>query len=166
MPKIVKLLVLVLAVIAGLLYILMVKSGDVKTQNAYIDNLLNLTVALLYVTAILAVLGWIMDIFASKKSMVYTLISFGVFLVIVLLAYSQASDKPFTVGGIEYSGTVSKWSDTGLYTFYILAVIAVVLMVFTSLFSGISLGGNKKTVLAEGEEVEAGEEPEEESDEE
>ncbi len=152
LPKIVKILVLVIGVLAAVMYFFMLKSGSEDEANAYIDNLLNLTVALLYATAILALLGWIIDIFSSKKSMVYTLISFAAFLVIVLIAYSQASDKPFKVNDVEYSGTVSKWSDTGLYTFYILAGIAIILMIFTSFFSGVNFGGGKKAVLAEGEE--------------
>lgn len=62
-----------------------------------------------------------------------TLLSVGVFLVIIVLSYVLADSTPMPLpdegGMLSESG--SKWVGTGLYTFYILAIVAILLMVFS-----------------------------------
>ena len=62
-----------------------------------------------------------------------TLLSVGVFLAIIILSYVLADNTPMPLpddgGMLSESG--SKWVGTGLYTFYILAVVAILLMVFS-----------------------------------
>jgi len=62
-----------------------------------------------------------------------TLISVGVFLAIIIISYVLADSTPMQLpdegGMLSESG--SKWVGTGLYTFYILAVVAILLMVFS-----------------------------------
>ena len=64
-----------------------------------------------------------------------TLLSVGVFLAIIILSYVLADNTPMPLpddgGMLSESG--SKWVGTGLYTFYILAVVAILLMVFSGI---------------------------------
>jgi len=130
--KILSILIILLAVVSGVLYYQIAKNGvDADKQ---IDTIINLTTWLLYITAILAVIGWILDIFSSKRSLVYTLISLAFLGLIVFFAYIMASGEPYKLGDMVYSGSVSKWVDTGLWTFYFLAIIAVVLMMFSWIY--------------------------------
>jgi len=130
--KIISFLVIILAVISGVLYYYIAKY-DVEADKQ-IDAILNLTTWLLYIAAFLAVLGWIIDIFSNKRSLVYTLISFAGFGIIVLIAYMMAKDAPYQLGDTVYPANISKWVDTGLWTFYLLAIIAVVLMLFSWIY--------------------------------
>lgn len=62
-----------------------------------------------------------------------TLMSVGVFLAIIIVSYVLADSTPMQLpddGGMT-SESGSKWVGTGLYTFYILAIVAVGLMVFS-----------------------------------
>jgi len=130
--KIISTIVLLIGVISFVFYWYMIKlGGDTDAANPYIDKLIGLTKVLLYVAVIAAVVGFILDIFESKKSAIYMLISFAVLGVIFLIAYSKATFKPYTLNDHVYSASVSGWSDAGLWMFYILAFIALALMLFT-----------------------------------
>lgn len=62
-----------------------------------------------------------------------TLMSVVVFLAIIIVSYVLADSTPMQLpddGGMT-SESGSKWVGTGLYTFYILAIVAVGLMVFS-----------------------------------
>ena len=125
--KILSVVVLLVGAIGFLLYWMMVKSDN----QSYIDAMLNLTKILLYAGIALALIGWLKDIFSSKKSLTYTLISLGFLFVVFLIAYFKADKHPYKLGNMEYSASVSTWADTGLWMFYILALIALGLMFFS-----------------------------------
>ncbi len=130
--KIVSTIVLLIGLISFVWYWYMIKAGDDATAaSGYINKLIGLTKVLLYVGVIAAAIGFILDIFESKKSAIYMLISFAVLGVIFLIAYSKAAFKPYTLNDHVYSASVSGWSDAGLWMFYILAFIALALMLFT-----------------------------------
>lgn len=61
-----------------------------------------------------------------------TLISIATFIVIILIAYLLADgvETPLREGGM-LSANGSKWVGTGLYTFYILAIVAIFSMIFS-----------------------------------
>ncbi len=129
--KILSFLVVIVGVVAFLLYYLMYKNLDADNANSYIDSLMNLTKILFYIAAIATVIGFILDIFESKKSLIYTLTAFAIFGVIVLLAYMKASHEPYKLGETVYPASTSTWVDTGLWTFYYLVIIALISMLFT-----------------------------------
>jgi len=125
-------LVVIVGIIAFALYYLMLKNVDAKEANTYIDSMINLTKILFYIAAIATVIGFILDIFESKKSLLYTLAAFAVFGIIVLLAYMKASHEPYHLNeNVVYSASTSTWVDTGLWTFYYLVIIALISMLFT-----------------------------------
>ncbi len=127
LSKLLSVIVLLIGAIGIALYVFMVKTDN----QSYIDLLINLTKILLLGGVILAFLGWLKDIFSSKESLKYTLISLGFLLVVFFIAYLKADNHPYKLGNMEYSASVSKWADTGLWMFYILALIALALMFFS-----------------------------------
>jgi MFS family permease len=128
--KIVSILIVLLAVVSFVLYYQIVQKGH-EQANSQLDAILNLTLALLYITAGLAVLGWFVDIFSDKKAFKYTMISLTGFGLVVALAYFKADGGEYHLGDIAVSASTSKWVDTGLWTFYFLAVIALAMMLFS-----------------------------------
>jgi len=132
LSKILSFLVIAVGVVSIFLYYQVAKYGlDADKQ---ITTLIKMTTWMIFIAAALALIGLIIDIFSDKRTLVYTLISFAGFGVIVLIAYMMASDAPYQLGDTVYSGTVSKWVDTGLWTFYLLAILAVFLMLFSWIY--------------------------------
>jgi hypothetical protein len=126
--KIVSIVILILAIASFFLYYTIATDKD---ANGAIDTMLNLTKFLLVLTAFFAIAGLIIDIFSSKKSLKYTLIGLGGFALVILIASMMGSDEPYKLGDTVYSASTSSWVDTGLWTFYLLGIIALGLMIFS-----------------------------------
>ncbi|RDK88277.1 hypothetical protein [Marinirhabdus gelatinilytica] len=124
--KIFKIIGIVLGLL-GVVFMAMLLTGNESAQ----DYLIYIGYIVFAVTLVMVVLFVLKGVFQGdiKK----TLISLGVFLAIILVSYVLADNTPMQLpddGGMT-SETGSKWVGTGLYTFYILAVVAVGLMVFS-----------------------------------
>jgi len=131
LSKIISFIVVLIGVVSFVLYWMMVKNLDSDAADTYINGLINISKILLYIAAIAAAIGFIMDIFSSKRSLKYTLISFVIFAFIVFMAYLKASHEPYKLGDTVYSASTSAWVDTGLWTLYYLTIIALIAMIFT-----------------------------------
>ena len=79
-------------------------------------------------TLIFSLLGLFSDIAKLKKAA----ISIGLFLCVIGISYvlSEGVETPLKDGEV-LSASGSKWVGTGIRTFYILAVIAISLMIFS-----------------------------------
>ncbi|MGB2087783.1 MAG: hypothetical protein ACPHVL_04015 [Psychroflexus salarius] len=93
---------------------------------------------LMYVSYIILALGVVFTLLFSIKSLftgnvVKTLISLGVFVVVLIISYAMANgvETPMRDGEI-LSESGSRWVGTGLNAFYILAVLAVGAMLVSS----------------------------------
>jgi hypothetical protein len=83
--------------------------------------------------AIALVLVYTIQGFISKKGdLKRTFISIGAFLGVILISFILADSSPVKVEAGIVEGTASKLVSTGLNTFYILAIVAIALMFFTS----------------------------------
>ncbi len=142
-----KIIVVVIALIAAIYYISIMKAGEGETGS--IDGMLRFTYIILVIALIGTVLVWLKDLIMHPKKLMQTLIFVGVFVVIVLFAkYGLASDEAVQYSnGMKIDANTSNWVDTGLFTFYILAVIAILLMFLSPVFSMFS--GGKSTAVAE-----------------
>ncbi|WP_313112134.1 hypothetical protein [Aequorivita sediminis] len=132
--KILKIVALLLSV-AGIIFLAMIISkGDtaVAETGAGVDGFLYvayITFALILVFVLFFVLK---GIFAGDVKK--TLLSVGAFLLIVVISYVLAEGNPMAMReGDMLSASGSKWVGTGLYTFYILAVLAIAAMVFSGI---------------------------------
>jgi Na+/proline symporter len=135
--KIIKILALVLSLVGVILYIMIFLKGD----QAIKDTLFNGedVVALdwaLYVTYIIFALVLAFVLFFALKGLVSgnvkkTLLPIIVLLVIVVISYvlADGTEMQLKEGILSESG--SKWVGTGLYSFYILAIIAIGTMIFS-----------------------------------
>ncbi len=126
--KLISILIVILALVSFGLYYVVATKDD---AGGAIDTLINLTKILLYFTAIAAIIGLIKDIFSSKKALKYTLMGLGGFAAVIFIASMLADKSPYQLGDTTYSASTSFWTDTGLWTFYLLAIIALILMLFS-----------------------------------
>ncbi len=135
--KILKYLSIAVGALGVILFFwLMSKGGDALTNSAELqDSILNPFLSLTYFIfglTILAVLVFLVVRLFSGNIKV-TLISVGAFLVVFLISYATASDQTSTLpNGTQVSGSMSQWVETGLNMFYILGVVAVLALCYSS----------------------------------
>jgi len=132
--KILKIVALLLSV-AGIIFLAMIISkGDtvVTETGAGVDGYLYVAYITFAITIIFVLFFVLKGVFEGNIK--NTLISIGAFLLVVVISYVLADDTPMAMQeGEMLSESGSKWVDTGLYTFYILAIVAIGSMVFTGI---------------------------------
>lgn len=131
--KILKIVALLLS-IAGIIFLAMIiAKGDtaVTETGEGVDGFLYVAYITFAITLIFVLFFVVKGIFEGNiKS---TLLSVGAFLLIVVISYVLADGDPMQVGEEVLSASGSKWVGTGLYTFYIMAILAVGAMVFSGI---------------------------------
>lgn len=136
--KILKYLALVIGVIGLILLGRIIMTGDdaieasAATQASVVSPFLWLAYLVMAVILILVIFFVIKGLF--RGNIKNTLISVGVFLLIVVIAYlvSDGTQKTLKDGEI-LSASADHWVGAGLVTFYILAAIAVGAMVISGI---------------------------------
>jgi len=131
--KISKIVALVLGVAGVLLWGMLMIKGDeavIASGGEGLDSFLYvayLTFAILLITVVVFVVKGILGGDVKK-----TLMSVGAFLLIFVISYIMADGvESFTKDGELVTAQTSRYIGTGLYTFYILSVLAVVAMAFS-----------------------------------
>ena len=140
--KILSIIALVLAVV-GIIFGLLITIGDLETlgePGSMIDNMMYVAYVIFAITIVLVLIYVIKGLFSGNIKK--TMLSLGVFLAIILVSYLMASGtnldlQPFIDKGLNVTEATSKNVGAGLYTFYALAVFAIVVM---------ALSGFKKLV--------------------
>ncbi len=102
--------------------------GDFGT----VTPLVSLAIAILSITVIVTVLFSLLSLASSPEKLKKSLVFIGCFLLITGIAYAISSgvETPMKDGEmLSVSG--SRWVETGLRMFYILATLAVLSMVFS-----------------------------------
>ena len=132
--KILKIVALLLGV-AGVIFLAMIiAKGDeaVSATGEGVDGFLYVAYITFAITIVFVLFFVLKGIFAGNIK--NTLISVGAFLLIVVIAYVLADGNQMPMQeGEMLSESGSKWVGTGLYTFYILAILAVGSMVFSGI---------------------------------
>ena len=124
--KIFKIIGIVLGLL-GVVFMAMLLSGN----ESAMDWLIYTGYIVLAVVIVMVLLFVLKGVFSGdiKK----TLLSLGVFLAVIVVSYVLADSTPMALpddgGMLSESG--SKWVGTGLHTFYILAIVAILLMIFS-----------------------------------
>ena len=135
--KIIKILALILSVVGVVLYMMIFLKGDQAIKDALFNGE---EVAILdwalYVAYIIFFLVFAFVLFSGLKGFISgdvkkTIIPVVALLVIVGISYllADGSEMPMKEGILSETG--SKWVGTGLYSFYILAIIAIGTMIFS-----------------------------------
>ncbi|OAB80489.1 hypothetical protein [Cochleicola gelatinilyticus] len=132
--KILKIVGLLLS-IAGIVFLAMIISkGDevVASTGAGVDGYLYVA----YITFALVLLFVLFFVLKGVFSgdLKKTLLSVGAFILIVVVSYVLADGQETVMrDGDILSASGSKWVSTGLYVFYILAVLAIGSMIFSGI---------------------------------
>lgn len=137
MNKITNIFKILVGVVGAILFLRVFYTGDdvIEADASLQDSVL---APLMYVSYIILALGVVFTLLFSIKSLftgnvVKTLISLGVFVVVLIISYAMANgvETPMRDGEI-LSKSGSRWVGTGLNAFYILAVLAVGAMLVSS----------------------------------
>tara|TARA_B100001057_G_scaffold353098_1_gene354907 strand:+ start:21 stop:470 length:450 start_codon:yes stop_codon:yes gene_type:complete len=102
--------------------------GDFGTVSPLVELARIVLIITISVTLIFTLLGLFSDPAKLKKAA----ISVGLFLVVVVISYliSDGIETPLKDGEV-LSASASRWVGTGIRTFYILASVAIGLMLFS-----------------------------------
>lgn len=132
--KILKIVALLLGVAGVIFFAMIIAKGDeaVSATGEGVDGFLYVAYITFAITIVFVLFFVLKGIFAGNIK--NTLISVGAFLLIVVIAYVLADGNPMPMQeGEMLSESGSKWVGTGLYAFYILAILAVGSMVFSGI---------------------------------
>ena len=145
MNKIVKIVLAVVGVIAAIMWY-QLPGREVPVSEAVQSGPMNIMFLIMYILLAVAVfsslLFTIANLFAHPKKLKKTLMVFGGFLVVVLIAYATSSGTDIDIEemanrGVATTETVVRRIGTGLNLFFFLVIIAVGLMAW---------GGLKKVI--------------------
>ncbi len=147
-----KIIVGAIAIIGLVLFIMIMKDPD--NADRAIDAMLNFTYLVLAFAVIASVWVWLKDLLSHPEKLKQTVFVTVIFLGIVAFSkYVLASNQPVHYyPNINVDATTSNWVDTGLYTFYILGTIAVLLMLFSPVLSVLGSGSSSGASEEEYEE--------------
>ncbi|MAP55626.1 hypothetical protein [Altibacter sp.] len=132
--KILKIVAILLS-LAGIVFLAMIlsKGGDVVAQTGEgVDGYLYIAYITLAITLAFVLVFVLKGVFSGNVK--NTLVSIGAFLLIVIISYVLADGTETQLkDGQMLSASGSKWVSTGLYVFYIMAVLAVGAMIFSGI---------------------------------
>jgi|SRR5690625_454781 len=136
--RILKYVTFVLGGIGLALFFWLLSKGDdaIKASPDLQESLLNPFLILTWVVFGIAVLSVLIFVFARLFSgnIKSILISIAAFVAVFLIAFISADSQSYELpNGTYVSGQISRWVDTGLYMFYILAVVAVLALIISSM---------------------------------
>ncbi|TWO32209.1 hypothetical protein E1J38_010315 [Seonamhaeicola sediminis] len=131
--KILKIVAFAIAII-GAIFALMIIAGDEGSAGGPAGNMLYVTYVVLALIVGLVVIFVIKGLFAGNIKK--TLLTVGAFLAIVFISYAMSSGtdldlQPFVDKGQDITEATSKKVGAGLYTFYVLAFLAIASMAFS-----------------------------------
>ena len=145
MNKIVKIVLAVVGVIAAIMWY-QLPGRDVPVGEAVQSGPMNIMFLIMYILLAVAVfsslLFTIANLFAHPQKLKKTLMVFGGFLVVVVIAYATSSGTDIDIEemanrGVATTETVVRRIGTGLNLFFFLVIIAIGLMAW---------GGLKKVI--------------------
>ncbi|SRR5690606_2725708 len=143
MYKIAKIIAIILGVIGLVLWVLIARAdSDVVAQagsssNNVVGLMINVGLWATIIIAIITLLFSLVGLASEPQKLKKALISIGVFAAVVLVSYLIATAEGFNFAkmadkGIQVTEGTVKWVDAGLWTFYILAFLAILSMVVGS----------------------------------
>jgi len=96
-----------------------------------VSPLVSLSIAILAITVVVTVLFSLLNLASSGQKLKKSLLFVGCFVVVMVIAYGASSgvETPLKDGEM-LSASGSRWVETGLRMFYLLAALAIGSMVF------------------------------------
>ena len=108
-----------------------IKMADSMGDFGSVSPLVTLSIAILVITVIITVLFSLLNLASSGQKLKKSLLFIGCFVIVLVIAYGASSgvETPLKDGEI-LSASCSRWVETGLRMFYLLAALAIGSMVF------------------------------------
>src|SRR5699024_272327 len=136
MYKIAKIIAIILGVISLVLWVLIARADSEEvavvgsSSNNVVGIMINMGYWLTIVVAIITLLFSLAGLATEPEKLKKALISIGVFGAVILVSYLIGTSEGFNFDlmadkGIDVSESTVKWVDAGLWSFYILAFLAV-----------------------------------------
>lgn len=128
--KIIKIIGLILSLIGVAILGMMIMKGDdvIKETGSGIDAFIYTAYVIFALVVIAVVIFGLKGLMSGNIK--NTLIILGAFIVVVGISYGLADNNQLTLANGELlTESNSKWIGAGLYTFYILAIIAIGAMI-------------------------------------
>ena len=135
MYRIAKILAIILGVV-GLVIWVMIARSDNPEGSGMVDLMINLGYYMTIITAVVTFAFAVWQLITHPDKLKKALISLGAFAVVLVIAYAVlASGTNINLDSLAQRGIVvdegtSKMVGAGLWAFYLLALIAVLSMVF------------------------------------
>jgi len=130
--KITKILGLVLSVVGAAFLGMIIMKGDIviKETGEGVDGFIYTTYIIFALVLLAVIVFGLKALFSGNIK--NTLMILGAFVVVIGISYGLAdgTEMPLTDGGM-LSESGSKWIGAGLYSFYILAIVAIGSMIFS-----------------------------------
>jgi hypothetical protein len=124
-----------IVIFGSILFAIIMTSETNEELNGPISNALSLSIYVIYGCG-LAILGFgVKHLVTNFKKNIPILIGIAAFTIIMFICYSMGEGvEMYVETGAEIeviSANVSKWSGAGLYMFYVLLVIAILVALFS-----------------------------------
>lgn len=137
--KISKIITIIIGVIGCVFLGMVIAKGDadISESSAVVSNFIHLAKLTLWLTIGLVIIFVVYGLITTGN-LKKTFIPIAAFLVVVAISYALADGTPMQLReGDSISGSGAKWVDTGLYAFYIMAIVAIGAMVYSSIKNAI-----------------------------
>tara|TARA_B110000027_G_C15838589_1_gene177383 strand:+ start:24 stop:473 length:450 start_codon:yes stop_codon:yes gene_type:complete len=141
LQNIVKIISALLGVLGGIFLLRILGAGDDDIKIAasmgdygVVSPLVELAKVILYLTIGITMIFTIKGLFSDKQKLKKAALSIGFFALVLLISYafSEGLETPMKDGEF-LSANASKWVGTGIRMFYLLAIIAISLMLASGL---------------------------------
>ena len=141
LQNIVKIISALLGVLGGIFLLRILGTGDDDIKLAasmgdygVVSPLVELAKVILYLTIGITMIFTIKGLFSDKEKLKKAALSIGFFALVLLISYafSEGVETPMKDGEF-LSANASKWVGTGIRMFYLLAIIAISLMLASGL---------------------------------
>ena len=137
--NIIKIISAIISILAAFFLLKIIGTGDDDIKMAAtmgdfsaVSPLVELARIVIFITIATTLIFSLLGLFSDRAKLKKAAISVGLFLCVIGISYvlSEGVETPLKDGEV-LSASGSRWVGTGIRTFYILAVIAVSLMIFS-----------------------------------
>lgn len=136
--KILKIVSIIISILAAVWLVRIILAGDtaiadsVDLQSSLVTPFIYIAYIIFAIALVFVVVFVLKNLFSNASSLKSTLIGLGAFAAVIVISYVLASgqETPMQDGEV-LSASGSRWVETGIYAFYILAVLAIGAMVFS-----------------------------------
>lgn len=138
--KVLKIIAFILSILGAIWLVRILLAGDdaiensADLQSSLVEPFIYIAYATLIIILIFVLVFVIKNLFSNAASLKSTLLGIGIFAAILLISWVLATgeETPMRDGEV-LSASGARLVETGIYAFYILAVIAVGAMVFSGI---------------------------------